>query len=291
VVTQWFIDNGESETVMEHAPRLQKFGDKTERQYWGRLSRLVPHYETFWQLFVLPLRAPGSIWFGPDIDAASETVAIHSYSTFAALGRAYEQVFANRDNYRHIDEVYAAIQRSAEIGVKLIDSFAALNPRAGISANALRAPELRTFIEDRLSRYRNLIHDAILPMPKQEKHRKMPKPDQIDEYKRWTRVMYHYKDQDFVFVSVQARDDFNATCARLQAAWKSMCLNYEAVMAQPLPRIFDATEVVLPEGNLQGGPPASGDMYLGSDGLLSQAAGQFRILENLPPNPLKKQGS
>ena len=135
---------------MQNAPMLQKFGDKTERQYWGRLKKLIPHYETFWQLYVVPLRAPESIWFRSDIDSTMETIAISSYSTFSALGRAYEQVYSNRDNYRHIEEVYMAIRRSAEIGVKPVDAFASLEQDPIHSASTLGASELREFIERRL---------------------------------------------------------------------------------------------------------------------------------------------
>ncbi len=128
-------------------PRLEKFGDKTERQYWGRLRKLVPHYETFWQLYVVPLRAPKSIWFRFDINPSMETLAISSYSTFSALGRAYEQVYSNKDNYRYLEDVYMTIQRSAEIGVKLIDAFASLERDATHSASTLGASDLRGLLK------------------------------------------------------------------------------------------------------------------------------------------------
>ncbi|MHB2007854.1 MAG: hypothetical protein ACYCOX_07380 [Acidobacteriaceae bacterium] len=272
---------------MEHAPRLQRFGDKTERQYWGRLRKLVPHYEAFWQLYVVPLRAPGSIWFRPDLDATVETIAITSYSTFSALGRAYEQVYSNKEGFRHIEEVYMAIQRSAELGVKLVNAFVLLERDLRHTAGTLSASQLEEFIENRLSKYRNLLHDAILPMPKEQKRRKIPKPDRIDQYRLWTRVMYHYDDDDFVFASDQVKYDFRATCSRLEDAWKSMCLRYET-LHHKMPSLFvEVTPALMPMGSLVGGPPASGDIYIGSDTRHLKAAQRFQVRE-LPKSVRRK---
>jgi hypothetical protein len=270
---------------MEHAPRLQRFGDKTERQYWGRLRKLVPHYETFWQLYVVPFRAPDSIWFRPDLDPTVETLAITSYSTFSALGRAYEQVYSNEEGFRHIEEVYMAIQRSAELGIKLIEAFALLEEDRLHSAST---SELKDFIKNRLSRYRNLLHDAILPMPKNQKRRKIPKPDRIDQYRLWTRVMYHYDDDDFVFASDQAKGDFRATCSRLEDAWKSMCLRHESLRHKSPSLFVEATPTLLPMGSLVGGPPASGDIYIGSDTQHLKAAQRFQVHE-LPKSVRQKR--
>jgi hypothetical protein len=263
--------------AVKNAPRLQKFGDKTEQQYWERLRKFIPHYEEFWQLYVLPLRESGSIWFRRDLDPKEETVAIANYSTFAALGRAHEQVYSNKDGFRHIEEVYMAIQRSAEVGIKLIQAFALLEEDRLHSPSILDSYELEDFIKRRLSGYRNLLHHAILPMPKQQKRRKIPKPDRIDEYRLWTRVMYHYNDDDFVFASDQAKADFTATCSRLEDAWKAMCLRYDFLPQSKNPLIVDVREMILPTGSQVGGPPASGDIYLGSDTEQPKPASRFQV--------------
>lgn len=262
---------------MQNAPRLQRFGDKTEQQYWGRLRRFVPHYEEFWQLYVVPLRAHDSIWFRRDIDPHGERVAIANYSTFAALGRAYEQVFANKDGFRHIEEVYMAIQRAAEVGMKLIEAFVALEEHLLKRPSTLSTVELDRFIKDRLSRYRNLLHEPILPMPKQDRRRKIPKLDRIDDYQLWTRVMYDYNDDDFVYASVQAKGDFAATCSRLEDAWKEMCSRYSSLHRARKPLIFDATQNVILQVSQVGGPPASGDIYIGSDSEHAEPARRFHI--------------
>jgi hypothetical protein len=267
---------------MQNAPRLRRFGDKTEQRYWDRLRRFIPHYEEFWQLYVVPLRAPDSIWFRRDIDPREEKVAIASYSTFVALGRAYEQVFTNQDGFRHIEEVYMAIQRAGEVGMKLIDAFAALEVHLQNRPSTLSTVELDRFIKDRLSRYRNLLHQPILPMPKLGKRRKIPKPNCIDRYQLWTTVMYDYDDEDFVFASVQAKDDFTATCSRLEDVWKAMCSRYSSLHRVRKPLIFDATQKVMIQGSLVGGPPASGDIYIGSDSEHVEPARRFHIQHRGP---------
>ena len=262
---------------MQNAPRLRKLGDKTEQQYWERLRKFIPHYEEFWQLYVVPLRAPDSIWFRRNIDPFEEAVAIASYSTFSALGRAHEQVFGNRDGFRHIEEVYMAIQRAAEVGIKLVEAFAALEEHRLKKQSTLSNVALDRFIKDRLSRYRNLLHETILPMPKQDKRRKIPRPLLIDHYRLWTRVMYDYNDDDFVFASVQAREDFAATSSRLEQNWKSMCSRYTALRKVMRPLVFDATQEVNFQGSLVGGPPASGDIYIGSDSERNEPAKRFQV--------------
>ena len=266
--------------AVKDAPRLQRFGDKTEQQYWGRLRKRVPHYEDFWQLYVLPLRAPGSIWFREDIDEKWETIAIASYSTFSALGRAYEQVHTNKDRFRHIGEVYMAIQRSAELGVKLVNAFAAVNGGPLLSANSSVASELEEFIENRLSKYRNLLHDAILSMSKAERRRMIPKPDRIDEYRLWTRVMYHYNEDDFIFASEQMKNDFEATCSRLEDAWKATCLRHDSLPRGEVGLVVNVSQLnfaTLPPGSMVSGPPTSGDIYLGGDSDLLKPARRFQV--------------
>ncbi len=267
---------------MQTHPRLRKFGDKTERQYWDRLRKFIPHYEVFWQTYVVPLREQDSIWFREDIDPLLETVAIASYSTFLALGRAHQQVYANREGFRHIEEVYMAIQRAAEVGLKLIDAFFKLQEKYSRSHPLKSRAALDDFIKIRLSKYRNLLHDAILPMPKEEKRRKIPKPDEIDNYRLWTRVMYHYNDDDFVVASDQAKDDFIATASRLEDAWKEMCALYESFQNRLGPSIFHVTQEIAFEGSTIGGPPASGTIYLGSDAMPIKPSCRFAVRQKQP---------
>ena len=170
-----------------------------------------------------------------------------------------------------------AIQRAAEVGMKLIEAFVALEEHLLKRPSTLSTVQLGRFIKDRLSRYRNLLHEPILPMPKQDRRRKIPKPDRIDDYQLWTRVMYEYNDDDFVFASVQAKGDFAATCSRLEGAWKEMCSRYSSLHKGRKPLVFDATQKTILQGSLVGGPPASGDIYIGNDSKHVEPARRFHI--------------
>ena len=57
--------------------------------------------------------------FRRDLDPKVETVAIAElFHVCSALGRGWRKGLLKQDSFRHIEEVYMAIQRSAEVGVK-----------------------------------------------------------------------------------------------------------------------------------------------------------------------------
>ncbi|MGB8496356.1 MAG: hypothetical protein WCE53_18315 [Candidatus Acidiferrum sp.] len=240
------------------------------------MKKLVPHYETFWQLYVLPLRADNSIWFQDGIDPQIETIAITSYSTFTALGRARHKIYSDNERFRHVEELYMAIQRSLELGKKLVDEFGRLEMKLLCSKSCVSAGPLVQFKEGRLSGYRNLLHDAILAMPKEHKQRLIPKPDKIDVYRSWTRVMYHFDHKDFVVASVQVKNDFRATCSLLEDAWKAMCERHEQ-LAQVLPFSESRLYSLASGASLTGPPAASGDLYIGHGAANSASARPFAI--------------
>jgi len=259
-----------------NTPKLQQFGDRLEQAYWGHLKKLVPHYEMFWQLYVLPLRAADSIWFQDGIDPQIETIAIKNYSTFAALGRARHKIFSDNEHFRHVEELYMAIQRSVELGIKLVIEFGRLEATLLHSKSCVSAGPLEQFKDGRLSSYRNLLHDAILAMPKEHKQRLIPKPDKIDAYRNWTRVMYHFDRRDFVLAETQVKSDFRATCSLLEDAWETMCKRHEQ-LAQVLPYSQKFPFPLASGANVAGPPAASGDVYIGEDAANSPTARRFTI--------------
>jgi len=183
-----------------------------------------PHYETFWQIYVYPLRSKGSIWFRRAIDGDLETIAIASYSTYAALARARQKIHSDHEQYRYVEELYGHLQRSAEIGVKLIHSFNSFFGDVTHRRSLLSTQPLEVFIDERLKAYRNLLHDSMLSMPKDERGRRLiPRPECLDSRRNWTSIMYSFSREDFVVASLQLKDDYRATCSRLEESWKIMC--------------------------------------------------------------------
>jgi hypothetical protein len=244
-------------------PKLASLGDKTERDHWGHLRKLVPHYETFWQCYVYPLRARDSIWFREGIDGDLEGIAIASYSTFGALARARHRIFSKHEDYRFIEELYAAVQRSAEVGVKLVNQFSSFFKNVTGTRSRVVAGPLEQFKEERLGRYRNLLHDAMLAMPKDDRRRRLiPRPDYIDHYRLWTAVMYNFEREHFIPATDQVRSDFRSTCSLLEDAWKGMSDVAGALRLKP--KFGEALSKGQDRPSLLAVPPASGALFLGA---------------------------
>ncbi len=213
-----------TDTSTQAEPLLARQGDDTERGCWGHLSKLIPHYELFWRYHVFPLRVPNQIWLRDGLDPQFEAVAIANYSTFVSLTRARQKIFVNHENYKFVEEHYTALQRSCELGKKLIQRFDDLYESLTERRSGASVAMLEQFIEKRLDEYRNLLHDEMLSTPKDEQERRLiPKFEKINQYRNWTSVMYHLKRSDFVVASDQLKADFMATCSRLEDAWDQMC--------------------------------------------------------------------
>jgi hypothetical protein len=98
-------------------------GDALERSTWMSVRDLFPHYEEFWQMHLLALRAPGSIQPRRGIDEDFEFLAMFHYSTYVNLQRAIEKS-QNADDgaFRFPDEVYLRLYAAAELGFKVSGS-------------------------------------------------------------------------------------------------------------------------------------------------------------------------
>lgn len=199
-------------------------GDRYERGWWGHLKKQIPSYEDFWRMHVYPLRAPKQIWFRDNLDPALEAMAIASYSTFVALGRARHKIFVQHEKYKYVEELYAALQRVCELGLKLAEKFAVLYRSLLNERAPVQTADLNKFIDERLKKYRNLLHDVMLSTPKDERRRRLiPRVEKIDAYQTWTAVMYHMRQSDFVLAAEQLRADYAAACSYLERLWKSLC--------------------------------------------------------------------
>jgi len=263
---------------MEQFPKLAQLGDKDARGYWGHLRKLVPHYEAFWQRFVFPLRSANSIWFREGVEPALEEVAITSYSTFLALARARQRIFTKHENYRFIEELYAALQRAPELGIKLVKHFLDYRDTLTNERCDLSPAQLEQHIDGHLKKYRNLLHDAIISMPKEENgQRLIPKPDFIDSYKSWNQTMYHFDREHFVVAAVQLKSDFRATCSALEDVWKRMSEEYDKLIS--IPRFLadlsggSASSFM----DVSGAPPASGAFYIGEERAGKPSPTRFRV--------------
>ena len=247
------------------------------------MHALVPHYEEFWQLYVYPLRSSNSIWFRNGVDPQLEDIAIASYSAYAALARARQKIFSRHEEYRFLEELYAAVQRSAEIGVKLLSLFAAFFTATVHRPSPVSPAHLEQLIDGRLKLYRNLLHDSMLAMPKDDQWRRLvPKPEYIDHYRRWTTVMYWFDPSHFVVAGEQLKNDFRATCSLLEDGWKRMSDACDDLRG--LPGFQEALSKGLDGPALSSmPPPASGGLvFLGASSAAAQPTSAAFILPQAP---------
>lgn len=215
------------------APSLSENGDTDEREEWPHLESLIPHYQTFWVKYVYPLRAVGSIWIKRGLDPRFERLAIASYSTFKTLARARHKIFDDHEEYRYVEELYMHLQRAAEVAVKLVKQFCDIETACLGRRCLVTVAPIENLIESRLNSYRNLLHDALLAVPKSERGRMVPKPEKLLAYADWSRVMFDFDDDDFVAAESQVKNDFYGTASILEGAWKEMSERYDALARHP----------------------------------------------------------
>jgi hypothetical protein len=89
--------------------------------------------------------------------------------------------------------------------------------------------------------------------------------------------MYSFSHEDFVVASLQLKDDYRATCSRLEEVWKIMCdlsseLTARADFQVALAKGFDCP-------GLLAVPPMSGAFFIGASSAAAQPGTTF-VLRN-----------
>ncbi len=95
-------------------------------------------------------------------------MAIGSYSGFTALARARYKILEEYEDYRHIEKLYMQLQQAGEVGVKLIKEFNDIESGFLGKKHFMDISALESLIESRMKKYRNLLHDVALAIPKGE---------------------------------------------------------------------------------------------------------------------------
>jgi hypothetical protein len=197
-------------------------GDDIEKNAWEPLRPFSLFYERFWRTHVYPLRCHDSIHFRNGIDEQFETLAMNHYTTFANLARAHQKISTKSEDFKFSEEIYANLQRAAEVAMKTVDAFRKLY-RECLQTSPKVSTEGLAIIEESFRIYRNILHDPVLATVKDEDGvRLIPRRDKMDKYRRWTAAMYDRNLKDFVPVEKQLKDDFAKLSSSLQSAWKEM---------------------------------------------------------------------
>lgn len=201
---------------------LTEHGDVLERQTWPAMQAYISKYEILWQMHIEPLRNPGSIDLRDGIDPDFEVFAMNHYSAYVNLVRALEKIEMRSDDLGFAEEIWAQIQRAVEVAIKQADAFADIyfdvtNKRSQVHTGKLRE------LEGSIKEYRNILHEPIQASVKNaDGTRLIPRRETLQKYKRWTSVMYHRSEADFVPVDSELRADFNRVCGILQGVWSEI---------------------------------------------------------------------
>ncbi|HKI00102.1 MAG TPA: hypothetical protein VJ999_13425 [Candidatus Sulfotelmatobacter sp.] len=198
---------------------LTNHGNALERRTWSTMQAYISKYEILWQMHVEPLRNPGSIDLRDGIDPDFELFAMNHYSAYVNLVRALEKIEVKSDDLGFAEEIWAQLQRAVEVAIKQAEAFADIyfdvtNKRPQVHTRKLRE------LEGSIKEYRNILHEPIQASVKNaDGIRLIPRRETLQKYKRWTNVMYHRAEADFVAVDSELRADFNRVCGILQGLW------------------------------------------------------------------------
>jgi hypothetical protein len=150
-------------------------------------------------------------------------MAICHYTVFENLARGLQKIEAKSDDFKFSEEIYANLQRAAELAGKLVALFNKIYKQCTGRTAAVDITALQK-IKDDLQEYRDLLHHPRLATAKDGSQRLIPRRAAVKakKYELWTAVMYGSDPADFVDVEKQLREDFNVFCAALQDIWGAM---------------------------------------------------------------------
>jgi hypothetical protein len=197
-------------------------GDVLERGTWPIMQAYISKYEVLWQMHVEPLRNPGSIHLREGIDPDFELFAMNHYSAYVNLVRAREKIEEKSDDLGFAEEIWAQLQRTVELAIKEGEAFTHIYAGVTNKKPCVDTSKLRE-LESSIKEYRNILHEPIQASVKTpDGIRRIPRREALEKYKRWTDVMYHRNEVDFVPVDAELRADFGRVCGILQGFWSDI---------------------------------------------------------------------
>jgi hypothetical protein len=146
------------------------------------------------------------------------------YSTYVNLQRAIDKI-QNADDgaFRFPDEVHLRLYAAAELGFKAVEQFGRIYEVCLKEKPDANSQPLRQLVNT-FGKYRNLIHEQVPAVGSDAcANVTMPRREKIEEYRKWTTVLYYARPEDFVSIRVQVNDDLRTLCSALEDAWKQMC--------------------------------------------------------------------
>ena len=213
---------------MPEALNLLEHGDSVEQSDWERIREYFPLYEEFWRRHLVPLRSPGTISLRSDLDADVECLAMHHYSCFVALSRAFRD--GSEGQFDDPVSIFANLQRACEMAEGVRDKFRELFRRCtGRTANV--TDQSIQNAHERVRPYRNFLHKPIMgTLRTRDGDILVPKQGVLGQYPNWSSLR-GAPDEDLVAIRELFWNLFRGLCSALQNTWKDMMASSSELLA------------------------------------------------------------
>lgn len=206
---------------------MLRHGDPREREFWPALQKHFPLYEDFWRLHVFPLRGADGHIRG-DIDERLEIMAQEHYKTFVSL----HKVLNGLGDASHPEQTFSSMQNAANSAKRVLMNFNSIRAECMPANSApIDAEPFADFCRT-IARYRNQVHEDLVPMVERQNRRYLPKPDKLDQYSRWSRLKKPDLS-DFIPVSDVLNERFESLCNLLDHHWRKVLDRSPGVLGSP----------------------------------------------------------
>lgn len=153
-----------------------------------------------------------------------ELLAQSHYKCFQSLRLAHKKL----DETRHAEQTFSHLQNAANRAREVIMQFNQLRAACAPAVDVVPDTELGAFAI-RITKYRNAIHEDMLPMCLIDGQMHIPKVDRLDKYKRWS-ALETADRADLVVLRRELNDDFNELCRLIGAGWTAMLARSDALI-------------------------------------------------------------
>ena len=224
---------------------LQTLGDSRERNLWPALSQHFPLYEEFWERHVYTLRdAQGRV--RGDIDERLELMAQEHYKCLVSLGIAHDGL----NDETHPERTFSSLQNAGNRARQVLGYFNDIRAECVPADPDPVDPQPFADFCRNIARYRNYVHEDVMVMINYQQRRYLPKPQELDTYRRWSRLRNANLAHVELLTDILATQ-FGSLKSLLGQHWRTMLDRSLEVLASPcyaqlLPHLPAQTQVAQP---------------------------------------------
>lgn len=180
------------------------------------MQQRFPLYEEFWRIHVFPLRGPNGPMRG-DIDKRLELMATDHYKCLISFSTAVGGLTSED----HPEQTFNSLQNAGNRARGVVETFNDIRAECvPDNPNPIDSKGFSTFCSS-IAEYRNYIHEDVMGMVEHEGRMYLPKPEKLEQYKRWSRLR-NADVADFKPVSDLLSNWFERLARLLEEDWRMM---------------------------------------------------------------------